>query len=854
MTNPVTPNIGLNKIDRTSPATTYFDLEKYIDQNADTVDRFAGEASQAIEALQQRLDTEERREVVLQPGLQIVSAERSAPFSLSGIKGRTLVNLAGRQTNRSVNNTATTTISVGLGSTGNNTDTVNVEVKNTGEGYIVYGNVSGGPFTAYAGKYYAIFADVRINSISGNGLIKIGGSGSPSVGAAAADKTKIGVWQRVSFGFTLTSDSAFDILVGTCYAGAVLATANFDVKNISLYEISKSDFDELSSLSESQRNIKYPYVDSVQPVCNPYAMRYGENLLPPFYEATYRTKESNIISPYTYEQTAESTDPWTRLPVTVLPHTDYCLSFSSLKGKGKLAVFSADEQTLLLSYGQGVRTFNSGNLSQIVVYINGTLDCVDTILNPMLNIGKTAKPFKPREDSMLGLQTDLYSDPATGANADEMFEKDGQYFKMAKWKKVVLDGSLSWTIGPSSAAGYKQLQVTSFPGNAVPGSGIVTKFNGKIIPQGSTVASPDVNAISSDGNFYISISNTDSGWGDGYTPTSDEIKAYFMGWVMRQDGTVDQPYTSGIKFWRQKLDNSNPTSVLPTTPVPTWTPYQLVYQLSTPTVEPIVSEGMLTFNQGNNQVEVGTGIVLRESVKPTTDTAYWYINTDPSIYPAGGDSRLKSKAAEILSIYADGRRDERWIIDNSNEASNSFGIARAYVLGSFGVYSSSIAYSATYLTLDKSPVVPFVGSYAVNEKAVLHELSDAVQQNTSAVSVLMNKKADKDTSIPYLIKPTLLNGWQDYLDGYHPVRYYKDLLGIVHLTGLVKGGAVISHIFKLIDGYRPNSTVIFPTHASTNSTIRIDIFKDGHVYFNYQGQWESTSWVSLDGISFLAEQ
>ena len=81
MTNPVTPNIGLNKIDRTSPSTTYFDLEKYIDQNADAVDRFAGETSEAIGALEKRLDTEERREVVLQPGLQIVNAERSAPLS-----------------------------------------------------------------------------------------------------------------------------------------------------------------------------------------------------------------------------------------------------------------------------------------------------------------------------------------------------------------------------------------------------------------------------------------------------------------------------------------------------------------------------------------------------------------------------------------------------------------------------------------------------------------------------------------------------------------------------------------------------------------------------------------------------
>ena len=30
MSEPKTPNLGLNKIDRSSPSTTYFDLDKYL--------------------------------------------------------------------------------------------------------------------------------------------------------------------------------------------------------------------------------------------------------------------------------------------------------------------------------------------------------------------------------------------------------------------------------------------------------------------------------------------------------------------------------------------------------------------------------------------------------------------------------------------------------------------------------------------------------------------------------------------------------------------------------------------------------------------------------------------------------
>ncbi|CAG7617051.1 hypothetical protein PAESOLCIP111_01975 [Paenibacillus solanacearum] len=38
MANPKTPNLGLNKIDRTSPSTTTFNTKTYLDDNADVID------------------------------------------------------------------------------------------------------------------------------------------------------------------------------------------------------------------------------------------------------------------------------------------------------------------------------------------------------------------------------------------------------------------------------------------------------------------------------------------------------------------------------------------------------------------------------------------------------------------------------------------------------------------------------------------------------------------------------------------------------------------------------------------------------------------------------------------------
>ena len=65
---------------------------------------------------------------------------------------------------------------------------------------------------------------------------------------------------------------------------------------------------------------------------------------------------------------------------------------------------------------------------------------------------------------------------------------------------------------------------------------MVTKYDGKVLISYNG-AIPDYGAdryyVNFSGQlFEVSVSNLDSGWGDNYTPTADEIKAYFMGWKM----------------------------------------------------------------------------------------------------------------------------------------------------------------------------------------------------------------------------------------------------------------------------------------------------------------------------------
>lgn len=357
----------------------------------------------------------------------------------------------------------------------------------------------------------------------------------------------------------------------------------------------------------------------------------------------------------------------------------------------------------------------------------------------MLTIGSTPKLFKPRQDAMLALQTDLYADPVTGANADEVFEKDGQYFKLAKWRKYDITHENLPINGVSRYVGH--VLVSGYVNNrseTTTERSFMAKYDGKQLTLDATNngrSAPDqFNVGNKDyypGSVWISISNTDSGWGDSYTPTPDEIKAYFMGWRMAQNVTGFPAYNgTGTKCWYQINTRSAPQTAFPTNSYAEWTPYQLVYQLATPTVEPITSEGQLTLIEGNNQVEVGTGIVLRELANPvyTSDTSKSY-----NINNFNASSKMSKRVNRILFVYKNNQRDI-WEINNFNPVSETYGAQLASLPEA--QYDPSATYSVTYLMLDTSPAAPFIGSVAENEKALLTDMNDILRQNAAAVSVV----------------------------------------------------------------------------------------------------------------------
>lgn len=885
MSEPKTPNLGLNKIDRSSPSTTYFDLDKYLDQNWEKIDEFAeqvGEQAEETEAkvseIQERLDVEKRRSVTLEPGVQIIHGERASTFKLEGLKGRTLLNLLGHDGGfESMSGWFTTAgveseLDSSLKTQGNQSVKISLKEGSTGGSlYKLLGQ------TLSTSKNYIALADLK---------------------KGTSTSVSLSLWNGTSnvTGTVITTDhfSTAALLIPATSLGA--ATNNLQISIVGnakgqfghvdavrLYEITSDELKAVSNMNLKQVANRYAYVDSIQSVRNPYVIRYGENLLPPFYEwSTGALAGSNTLdAPYRLKMVkANGATGFNTLAVNVnvAPLTDYTLSITvdisniggdvSVGAYWNAAAYSEDGKAIE-NYTQGpfvttngtktmVRSFSTPENTKYIRFIvgldNGTTGTA-VFRDVTLNTGTTAKPFKPCEESILALQTELHANPDTGANPDSVFERDGQYFKLAKWCKLTLNGNLPYAIYTNeSTDGFKRVRVNSYPAyNPVDWSPVGVKFNGTRLSRGN-IEIVDALYGSTDGSLLaINVSNADSGWGDLYTPTADEIKAYFMGWRMYDGGQKGNPYNStGTKTWNSIKHWGTPTyftTTLPTIEAPSWTPYQLLYQLATPVVEQITSEGQLTFIDGSNQVEVGTGLVVREGTKPPLSTIYnTYeinsVNTVGSVAP----NPLKYKAGKVLTIYKNNRQDT-W---KRNSDNNSYGLERAYLNAS--LFDPSAAYSVTYLMLDKYPATDITGTYAKNEKALLLDTVKTLEDNTTRISVLESKKAEKDN--PAWITPTLVNGWANYSDLYQPIRYYKDSQGEVHLSGVIRGGVNTSgtSITRLPVAYRPKKAMIFNVFTSNSTALvsaSVEIAPDGVVYLGFAG---GNTWLNLENISFLAEQ
>jgi len=423
----------------------------------------------------------------------------------------------------------------------------------------------------------------------------------------------------------------------------------------------------LTTWDENEVMRRYPMVESVQHVQNPYVMAEGDNLIPPFTDSAWTIHANAVVrEPYKLDLNASGNGNVSYCIINVFPNQTYVINVDT---NAKCMVYDLDDQgnnkSVLKYYSDSIPKTITPTTNRIKVYLsNDTLGTGSYYFrNPMLTLGSTAKPFVPRNPSY------LFAEVKLGALSDkkDILFKDGQDWKVTKWieKDVVLDGKLSWTFN-TDLTGAKRLVVRDlFPDNLALNP-ISTKYNGMNMKFDTAVTNIDTFSVTqSTGDCWIAVSDTDTGFGEHYKPSVQEIQAYFNGW--KANG-----YTTGTAVTNE-----------------------LTGQLA--------SNGTYTFAQSGSYRNV--------VVEKSTDGSTWspaVENTDFKIDISGTKAVLTNLSASALYFrisYNYGVTVNSWasLVDGSAPSTNTLAYVSANMASGFTPYKLSyvLATPQTIVVTDK---------------------------------------------------------------------------------------------------------------------------------------------------------
>jgi hypothetical protein len=615
---------------------------------------------------------------------------------------------------------------------------------------------------------------------------------------------------------------------------------------VPLYEVTQAHYDQMfTTMLEDEIIARYPSVAGPTHLQNPYLIAEGENLLPPFYEWVLHAN-TKVLNPYELEFNATANaQVGGSYKLKVVPNTNYILS--SVFASGQMSCWGYKTSSYIVNYSNTAQSvsFNSGINDELLVEFRSTSSSKFTFTNPMLTLGSVAKPFVPRNPSYLFFETKLVE--IRGLTADRVFEQEGKYLKRKNIETVELDGSFAWNTNVTDYQGFKLFRLPYSGG--VNDTEIIVKYNGLVLNKAIKVnwSAGDVGQISATANtVYITASDTDTGFGETYLPTVNEVKGWFNGWKAKTVDANGKPTA-----WMSIVDGTDaPTQTeayVAANKSPNYTPYKLMFQLAAPKTEEIKYEGSI-FANGLTMVDVGGGIVFREKVTPPKYNPgggdYYYINHSSSNVTA---SLLKNRLEKFLKIYKNSEDDTKnWIFENV--ASSSYGKTNARIEAA--KFDPNAEYTVTYVVYDKqtftSNPVNVTAQYANNIRTALEDTAKKVEDVGIEQTVIKNTYAKK-SKYPW-IAPTLLNAWVNFGGAYATVGYTKDDFGYVHIRGLIKSGTIAQAAFVLPVGFRPEKDILIAT-TSNGAFGQLSIRTDGQVFV------ESGSNInfSLEGILFRTE-
>ncbi|MCG7410134.1 hypothetical protein MH117_22220 [Paenibacillus sp. ACRRX] len=801
----------------------------------------------------------------LKPGVQVVEAEEDSLFKLSGIQGRTLINLLGNSGRFEGLQDWVPYYSslVSVEPLYNNMGRKSIQFLSSrnDDAMGVYADISA---IVLPGKYYIALANVR----NGNSLHGVGVRAASGEYVAESELNKSTDFQLKHVVFRTSSKENAKTFI-YAYAPHSLKDEYGFVNSFRLFELSEINYNAVRHLELEQVESVYPYVDGITNVINPYVFVKAKNLCPSFYDwVPKREGIFRIESPFVLKNVAPSKDMWHGMPkipcVAGQAYTFTC------EHDGLIQLAFQDEKDKII-HSSGYTAEQSQTLiapqhaKYVIVYISNDKSGNFTYKNPMLTFGTVAASFQPPQFNMWAAECELASHPMDGSHADILYVNNE--FKpcvLEKWKKIRLDDKFTYSFYNSYPGGkcvrvnylLTDADITTLP--------FITKHNGTLLRSGAPSGSVDCYSIRDWGEkapfLGLGISSKDSGWGDKYTPSDSDINAFFLGWKM-YEGSSGNPNTlydgTGTKAW-VPLDGihgntgsfylestpTQPVSKFSYTRFSSWTPYQMQYLKILATIEAVQNyETGSVLSSGANLIEVGSGIKLREQITPMKGEWNQYY-----VHSRGLGNKTDDLIENIVAIYINQIQDYSWNL-YASDVNIDYGIVNASCAQHH--FDSSAMYQVTYLSLSPALQVPIYGSLSANIRGSISDVHDWMSGAERRINVLENQTSTK--GISQWIKATLLSGWVNFGEGYSDAAYCTDDNGIVYLRGFVKGGLIGSEIFILPKGYTPaNRLNYFP--ASSNGTMqnlsRVEISTDGKVTFvqGYNG------YLGLDGISFLAKQ
>lgn len=546
------------------------------------------------------------------------------------------------------------------------------------------------------------------------------------------------------------SDGTKPSVVNVDYAMLELKTKmdnDTQILEDALYEVDQATYNKINVDPEySGRKLvdKFPYIEGMQHVM-PVLTAEGGNLIPPLSNTATSTTSTTSVGSFEVESAYKAIVKATSNYADFKLNPDIpCIggqfyTFSCLDLKGWFSIRTVDSSGKELSR-HDIRTGTNTlkittptNAQKFIYWFGNNSYGAGTfyIENPMLVLGDKPKPFTPWNPSYLYMNTVLAG--YNGVN-DVLYKEDNQWKVLRKWERdVMLDGSLPWVHGANYTDYKRVLWNSGF--SSVDKTNLTTKWNGMALKNLDTHNSKaDRATINPTGALYISISNTESGWAENYTPIQEEIKGYFNGWKVKTSGANGRPTA-----WVSLVDGQDaPTQTLAyvkDNKAPNYTPYKLTYQLATPKIEVVKVEGDLVVD-GLTQVTVDSGVVVREKVIPQYDS----VN---SFYDINHERRgtLKNKVLKIISIYRNSVLDTKWEIQKLPFTN---GVERAQIFSKD--FDLKAEYTVTYLVLDKhqftTNTTDVKVSYNQSIRSTVDELTVKQSDTITGISILQTLVID----------------------------------------------------------------------------------------------------------------